>query len=321
LGNLAENCCIPTREFGFDLKLWHNLFTDFTFPFVGFEELHLKFGDFGVEILFEGTMKIDGGAVFGMVPRTIWERILPPDAKNKVKLGLRQILVKGKDFNLIVDAGIGDNLSSKLKAIYSVEINQNWETRLKPHGLTAQDITHLVFTHLHFDHAAGATCLNEDKTEVVPVFPNAEVFIQEGEWVEATVPNELTRGSYRYHDFIPLKESRNFRLITGDQEIIDGIKVKVTGGHTSFHQMVIISQGQKRIYIPGDLIPTSCHLNVAWHSAFDLFPIETLKARKSFLAKIINQDHLVFFGHDPEGGFKKITGTIEKPQVLDFNAS
>lgn len=276
----------------------------------------MQIGAFDVAILTEGSMRIDGGAVFGPVPRALWEKKLPPDEKNRVQIGLNQLLVRGPEFNLLIDTGVGTKVSPKYKNIYGIETKNSWDERLKPFGLTPGDITHIIFTHLHFDHSGGATCFSDDANEVFPTFPNAKHFVQEGEWRDACSPNERTRRQYLFENFLPLQNEGKLQLISGDHEIVEGVRVHVTGGHTRYHQMVVIGSGVSRLFVPGDLCPTAQHLGVAWQMAFDLFPLDCLQARKGFLAKVLNTSHLVYFNHDPEARFVKIQGDSEHPEAI-----
>lgn len=277
----------------------------------------MKLGELEVWILSEGALKLDGGAVFGVIPRPVWEHRMPPDTSNRVTLGLNQLLVRGPGFVLLVDAGLGDKLTPRQREYHGIETLATWEDRLAPHGISVSDITHLVITHLHYDHVGGATRFTGDGKECVPVFPNARVFVQAGEWNDAVRPNERTRTSYLLHGILPLQENRHLELITGDIELLPGVQLKVTGGHTAHHQMLQLSGGGSRLAWPADLFPTSCHINATWQSAFDLFPLESLRARQKFLDQILNTKTVVIFNHDPMPRLCRVVGDIDEPQVVD----
>ncbi|MBI3038595.1 MBL fold metallo-hydrolase [bacterium] len=279
----------------------------------------MRFGNFEVDILTEGNFRLDGGAMFGVVPRLLWEKRMPPDEKNRITLGLRQLLVRGKGFNLIIDTGIGTKGDEKFLSIYSVNIQRSWEDRLSPFGLSPSDVSHVILTHLHFDHAGGATRFNEDRTEVVSSFPNAKFYVQIGEWREACAPFERSKSSYFFENYLPLQNFQGVSFLSGDSEILPGIFSQVTGGHTKHHQIVSIIQGEVSIHFLGDLIPTSNHLPLAWNMAYDLFPVELLEARRSLLAHLLASKDMVVFEHDFEGGFKRVIGSIQKPQLLEVN--
>ncbi|MBF0546885.1 MAG: MBL fold metallo-hydrolase [Candidatus Riflebacteria bacterium] len=276
----------------------------------------MKIGQFEVDVLIEGTMKIDGGSAFGIVPKPLWEKKASPDEKNRVKLGLRQLLIRSRNANILIDTGIGQKVSKRFREIFAIEYFSNWIDRLKPFGLSPKDITHVFFTHLHFDHSGGATFAVADGSEIVPTFPNADHILQSGEWNEACVPNERTRASYFFEDFLPLQNEGKLRLVSGDQEILEGIRVRISGGHTRFHQIIIIEGGNSQVVCPGDIFPTSLHLHTAWESAFDQFPQDTLECKKILLSKYLNAEALFFFGHDLEDGLKRLIGTMEKPVAV-----
>ncbi|MBF0410888.1 MAG: MBL fold metallo-hydrolase [Candidatus Riflebacteria bacterium] len=276
----------------------------------------MKAGQFEIDILHEGTMRVDGGGVFGIIPRHLWEKKAACDSKNRVLLGLRQLLIRGRESNILIDTGAGTKLNQRFREIFSIVNPPPWKARLKPFGLAPEDITHVIFTHLHFDHSGGATIFSENEQDVLPSFPNAKYIVQSGEWNEACITNERSRRSYFFEDFLPIQHEGKLKLINGDHEIYDGIKVCITGGHTRFHQMVVIKSGGRRIICPGDIFPTSNHVFTAWETSFDQFPHDTLEYKKTLLSKYLNTDTLFFFGHDPDGELKRITGTLDNPQTV-----
>lgn len=276
--------------------------------------MHL--GELEISILTEGTQKLDGGAVFGMIPKRLWEKRMQPDGQNRVTLGLHQLLVRGKGFVLLVDAGIGDKLSPRQREYCDITRQFSWEERLAPHGIAISDVTHLVLTHLHFDHVGGATRFTDDRRECVPVFPQARHIVQFGEWNDACRPNERTRVSYIPHAVIPLQETGRLELVSGDIEILPGIHLKVTGGHTAHHQMVFIESNGQKLAWPADLCPTSCHLNAIWQSAFDTRPMESLRARQRFIDQVVNTKTIVVFNHDAVARPCVIAGDLDDPQAV-----
>jgi len=278
----------------------------------------MKFGKFEIYLLREGSMLVDGGAAFGPVPRLRWEKRVPPDENHRIPLETRQLLVRGREFNLLIDTGIGNKLDEGRRAIYGIRIFNSIEERLYAFGLAPKDITHVILTHLHNDHSGGATVFSKGRTHLLPAFPNAKYFVQKGEWIEAEVPDETTRVSYSLENYLPLALEGKLELIEGDKEILEGVHTIVTGGHTAFHQMVKIVYGSRSLYFPGDLVPTAFHIPLSWRSAVDLFPRQLMAAKRKLFEEIIGTDNLVVFSHDRDGEFRKISGSMENLIVTEF---
>ena len=256
----------------------------------------ITLGDVRVRILQGGTFAVDGGAIFGVVPRTLWERSDPPDAANRVALALNVALVEAGGRRLLVDTGIGDKWSDKERGIYRIDPAVTLLGALREAGLGPEDVDVVVNTHLHFDHAGGNTRLVDGRP--VPSFPRARYVVQMGEWEDATRPHERSRASYREADFVPLAESRQLETIQGEVELAPGVRVRPVGGHTAYHQIVVIEGGGRRLVIPSDLIPTSSHLRLPYIAAFDLFPVGTLEAKRRLLAQAAEEAALMLFYHD-----------------------
>jgi glyoxylase-like metal-dependent hydrolase (beta-lactamase superfamily II) len=273
----------------------------------------MKLGDLDVFLIRDNTMRVDGGAVFGPIPQTRWRLRLAPSPKNRVELGIFALLVRGPGFVLLVDAGAGTKLDERTRNMYGLHAGSTLLAGLHQHGITPEEITHLLFTHLHTDHVGGATRFTEDRTEVVPCFPNAVAFVQGGEWRQAMSPNELSRISYRIEDFLPLAMHQKVEFMQGSREIRTGLRVEVTGGHTQFHQSVVISNQGRDLIFPGDIMPTSFHVPLTWRSAVDQFPIHTLEAKRRLLQSALGSGTLWAFSHEPTGGFWTIGGSTENP--------
>ncbi|MEN3045804.1 MAG: MBL fold metallo-hydrolase [Candidatus Hydrothermales bacterium] len=253
-----------------------------------------KLGDFKIIHLNLGTFKLDGGAMFGVVPKVLWSKSTKSDRRNRITLGLNPLLVIGKDFTLLIDNGIGNKYSEKEIDIYGIKLKDD---PLKIYGIKKEDITHVILTHLHFDHAGGSTeYLNGD---LKATYPNAIYFVQKKEFEDAMNPNERTRASYRRENFEPLYRENKLILLEGDSEILKGIKVIHTGGHTEGHQFVIIeSENEKAIYF-GDIVPTSYHIPLPYIMGYDTHPLVTLEIRKKYYALASKERWLCFFEHDP----------------------
>jgi len=260
------------------------------------ERNSFKIGDFEAALLHIDTFALDGGAMFGVVPKSIWGRSYNCDARNRIKLFGSLLLVRANGLNFIVETGMGTKLSPKEKKIYDLKNVRTISEALKESNLETGDIDFVILTHLHLDHAGGATKLVEG--ELIPTFENADYIVQEDEFDAATNTNERTEGSYREDDFIPLEEHGRLKLVDGEYEVAEGVKVIETGGHSFGHQIATFeSNGEKLLHI-GDLVPTSRHVRLPYIMAYDTHPMTTLKKRKEFYGKIVEEDIDVVFPHD-----------------------
>src|SRR5690349_165084 len=254
-----------------------------------------RFGDFQFSLFSDGTYFLDGGAMFGVVPKPLWAKKMPPDEQNRIVLGTNCVLVRTGKHNVIVETGIGPKLSPKMAAIYghSPQLMDN----LRAARVDPAEIDIVINTHLHFDHCGWNTYRAGDK--VRPTFPNAKYFVQRGEVEHGHLQLERDRVSYISDNYDPLIESGQMTLLDGDGEIAPGISVKVYPGHTRHMQAVLVrSGGQKACYI-SDLVPTLAHLDLVWVMAYDLFPLETIENRKKFYEQAIREKWLVVFTHEP----------------------
>ena len=265
----------------------------------------IKLGEFELTIISDGRFWLDGGAMFGVVPKVIWDRMNPADDLNRIELGLNCLLIKSKDNLILVDTGIGEKLKDRFKDIYRVQREYGLIQALQKIGHTPSDIDKVINTHLHFDHCGGNTYRQDNR--FVPTFPDARYIIQKKEWYDATHPNERTKASYLKEKFIPLEEMDRILLVDGDEEIIEGVKVIVTNGHTRAHQSVLIeSQGEKAIFF-GDFIPTASHLKIPYTMGYDLYPTALIKRKKMILKNAVDEHWLLIFEHDPDIPFAYIT--------------
>ncbi|MBI1912382.1 MAG: MBL fold metallo-hydrolase [Deltaproteobacteria bacterium] len=257
----------------------------------------MEFGDFRIHPVSDGFFRLDGGAMFGVVPKTIWEKTNPSDEKNRVLLGLNPLLIQTSKENILIDTGIGTRNDERFNSIYGVERKPTLVESLNRLGLKPEDITIVINTHLHFDHAGGNTIKKNDSA--TPAFPNARYIVQKGEWEAAVDPNERTRASYLKEDFEPVMEAGLFELIEGDREIVKGISVFRASGHNRDIQLVKIqSKGQTAVYL-SDIIPTVTHLKYPYIMGYDLFPLETLKIKKELIEQAARERWLLIFEHDP----------------------
>jgi glyoxylase-like metal-dependent hydrolase (beta-lactamase superfamily II) len=278
----------------------------------------MRFGNFEIFSIVENSFKIDGGAMFGVVPKIIWERLVPADEFNRVKLDLNLLLVKTKGENVLIDTGMGDALSEKHKKIYGIEKSSNLEGKLSELNLTPEDIDLVILTHLHADHSGGVVKLDESGKKI-PRFPNARHVVQIKEWNDAMSPDERTSATYFTENLKLLEDSSLLVLIDGEDEVAKGIKVTNTGGHTAGHQAVLIQDGENKILCPGDIIPSASHLKIPYVASVDLFPLETMTQKRKFLDMCINDGWLLAFDHDVNiklGRLEKLGIEIKVSKVI-----
>jgi glyoxylase-like metal-dependent hydrolase (beta-lactamase superfamily II) len=255
----------------------------------------ITLGDFELTVVSDGTYVSDGGAFFGVVPKTMWSKKVAADDQNRIVVGLNSLLVRTGRRNILIETGIGNKLAEKLVAVYGqpAKLLDN----LHEIGVAPEEIDIVINTHLHFDHCGWNTIRQGDK--FAATFPNAKYYVQEKEWEHARLQLERDAISYMSPNYDPLLENGQMVLLSGDLEIMPGISVRVFPGHTANMQAVIVeSAGKKACYI-SDLIPTSAHLPPTWVMAFDLYPLLTIESRKRYYSEAIPENWLTVFTHDP----------------------
>ena len=256
----------------------------------------ISLGDFELTVLSDGFYISDGGAFFGVVPRVLWERKAKPDEKNRIYAGLNSVLVRTGEQNILIETGIGNKLSEKMKQFFDPK--EKLLENLHGTGLAPDDIDIVINTHLHFDHCGWNTICKEG--HAVATFPKARYFVQEGEWRHGQLQLERDRVSYISDNYNPLISSGQMQLLNGPAEIAPGISVDIYPGHTRNLQAVFIRSGGKTACYISDLIPTTWHLDVTWVMAYDLFPLETIENRKKYYEQAVSQNWLTIFTHDPD---------------------
>ena len=277
-------------------------------------------GRFRCHTLDAGLQRLDGGAMFGVVPKPLWERHIAPDQRNRIPLAMRCLLIEHDEGPVLLDTGAGDKDDAKFREIYGIENEGRvGETRLQDAivaaGFTPADIRHVINTHLHFDHAGGNTLKgrgqeHEDQAdgfapdaEAAPArprvaFPNATYWVQRGELEFARHTNERTRASYLPPNFEPIAEAGKWRLLEGDGEVFPGIRVRVTPGHVPWHQVIVVSDGGETAAFVGDLLATASHLPLPYIMGYDLEPMRTLESKRSFINDAMAGNWRVVFEHD-----------------------
>lgn len=257
----------------------------------------LAFGDLELVSLSDGFFALDGGAMFGVVPRTLWEKRLPPDDRHRIPLGMRPLVVRGAQ-TVLIDAGCGDKMDAKSADIFGLDRTYHLDHALADAGLTVDDIDVVVASHLHFDHIGGFTARQADGT-LVPRFPRARYIAHGGEWHDATHPHERNRASYLPENFQPLMDAGVLTLVDDGAELAPGIRYRHSGGHTAHHQVVTIQSGGRTAVFAADMYPTAAHLPDPWVMGYDLYPVDTLSFKRAFAREAIAGEYLVFFEHDP----------------------
>ena len=274
--------------------------------------LRFALGDLELISLSDGFFRLDGGSMFGIVPRPLWSAKAPPDDRNRIRLAMRPLVVRGVR-TMLIDAGVGDKDDEKFREIYGVERGRHLEHSLAAAGIAPEDVDIVLATHLHFDHAGGFT-VRDRSGALRPRFPRARYVIRRGEWEDATHPHERNRGSYLADNFIPLLDAGVLELVSDDQAIMPGVRVRHTGGHTAHHQMAVIeSAGHRAVYV-ADVIPTSAHLPPAWVMGFDLYPMDTLAAKKALIQEAETHRTLILLPHDPAVAAGYLTRVDGKPR-------
>jgi glyoxylase-like metal-dependent hydrolase (beta-lactamase superfamily II) len=258
----------------------------------------MRFGRFELDIFSDGTFKIDGGAMFGVVPKPLWERRIPADERNRIPLALRCLLVEHDDGLVLIDTGIGNKEDEKFRGIYGVENagaggRTLLEDALRELGHEPDDIRWVINTHLHFDHAGG-DMWRDPAGKIAPAFPKARYAVQRGELDFARHTNERTAGSYLAHNFTGI----DFTLLDGEAEPLPGIRCLPTPGHVPFHQSVLLESNGERLCFLADLVPTSAHLPLPWIMGYDLEPLVTLETRRRLYRRAEGEGWLLVFEHD-----------------------
>lgn len=270
-------------------------------------------GDLRVHAIEGGGQKLDGGAMFGVVPKPLWEKRIPADERNRIPLAMRCLLVETPDALVLIDNGAGNKENEKFINIYGLE-NRSSDATLYPTileeaiaaaGFKPDDVDIMLDTHLHFDHAGGNTHVDADG-QVRLSFPRARYIVQKGEYEYAHWKNERIQASYLKHNFEPVKEAGKLELVEGDVDIVQGISVMRTPGHTPHHQSVLIqSAGQTAIFL-ADVMPTSAHLPLPWIMGYDVEPLVTLESKRAIVKRAQDEDWLLIFEHDPTVAWGRI---------------
>lgn len=268
----------------------------------------MRFGKLTLTTISGGRYRADGGTMFGVVPKALWNRVLPADDKNRIPLATNCLLVRSKDYLALIDTGYGSKFSDKGLRLIDGESGDPLARSLAEQGVTYGDIDFVILTHLHFDHAGGTTRRDEDG-RLVDSFPRAEYIVQKREWNDATAQTPELVAAYPLENITPLGETGRLRLVEGDVEIVPGIRALVTGGHTHGHQAFVIeSEGQGAIYL-SDLCSTSRHMPMNWCLSFDVDLLHTRTKKREVLGQIADAGWLALWVHDPDHAAARLART------------
>ncbi len=258
--------------------------------------MHL--GDIEIRYLDGGNFCLDGGAMFGVVPKVFWDKKSPPDERNRIRLRANSLLVRAHGKTIVIETGNGTKWDAKQRAIYAVQDGDPLLDSLAQQGVQPRQVDLVINTHLHFDHAGGNTRIENGRA--VPTFPRARYVLQRGELAHAAAPTERDRASYFPENFQPITEAGLWDLSDGDAEILPGIRVARIPGHNADIQAVVLTGGGKTLAFVADLLPTRHHIPLPWIMAYDLYPLQTLETKRQWLPRMVKENWIVVFGHDPD---------------------
>ena len=260
----------------------------------------MQFGDYRVEIVPDTEFRLDGGAMFGVVPRALWSKVCPPDENNGITMNMNCVFIDTGKERILIETGIGEKWSAKHTAMFGITRERSLGESLRAvAGVEADNITIVINTHLHFDHAGGNTALNEN-AEAVPAFPNARYFISRDEVEHAESPSERDRASYLPDNWRPLVASSQLELKDANYEVVPGLRMETYAGHNRSMQCWRLEHGGKTLFGFADLVPMRAHVPFAWIMGYDLYPVETLEVKKKLLPQAAVEGWTCLFYHDPD---------------------
>ncbi len=276
----------------------------------------LTLGETEILCLTDGTFRVDGGAMFGVVPRTFWAKRIAPEGDNKIVLALNCYLIRTPGATVLLETGIGPDADRRFSDFYGVARDRGLLGALEDLGVGPGDIDIVVNSHLHFDHCGGNTLWNT-RNEWTPAFPRARYVVQKGEWERALNPVGRDKPSYLPERLLPLEKRGLLELVEGSSEITKGVWAVPTPGHTAFHQGLKVQTGSQTFFYFGDTIPTAAHIDLSYIMSFDLYPVQTFETKKALSEQAAEEGWIVGFSHDPSHAF----GTLRRAErKYDFVA-
>jgi glyoxylase-like metal-dependent hydrolase (beta-lactamase superfamily II) len=258
----------------------------------------MKIGKYTLHIINSGYFGLDGGAMFGIIPKPLWQKTNPPDEANRIKLSTRNLFLTNGGRKILIDTGMGNKWDEKSKSIYAIDQTDTLDGNLRKLNLKPEDITDVILTHLHFDHTGGSTKIENGK--LIPAFQNAKYYVQKKNYGWAINPSDRDRGSYIKENFQPLMEQGILNLVDGEEKFDDEIEFVIFNGHTFAQQLIKISDSSNTVFYCGDLFPTTSHIPIPYVMGYDLQPLITVDEKKKILTQAIEENWKIFFEHDPE---------------------
>ncbi len=275
----------------------------------------LNLGEFEILRIADGIFRVDGGAMFGVVPRPLWEKRIAPDGENRIALALNCYLIRGRGKTVLVETGVGPDVDRRFAEFYGIERSAGLLESLAALDVRPSDVDVVVNSHLHFDHCGGNTFRHSEK-EWIPSFPEARTVVQKGEWEQAMNPVGRDKPSYLPKRLLALQRNGLLEVVEGEAEISPGVWTVPTPGHTAFHQGVKVMSGSKTFFYFGDTIPTAAHIDLPFIMSFDLYPVETFETKKAFTERAANEGWVVAFSHDRARAFGSIRKTEKKYEFV-----
>ncbi|NPD83911.1 MBL fold metallo-hydrolase [Lentimicrobium sp. L6] len=264
-----------------------------------------------------GNLKLDGGAMFGVVPKVMWSKKYPADENNLINLAMRCLLVIDGDRKILIDNGIGDKQDEKFLKHFHLNGEETLKSSLAKLGLSKDDITDMVLTHLHFDHTGGSIEWNEDKTKLIPAFKNANYWVSKAQWEWATKPNKREKASFLGENIQPMEESGQLKIIEEEGELFPNFNVKLYNGHTDGQVIPHINYNGRTVVFMADLLPSTAHIPMPWVMAYDTRPLLTLQEKEQFYEEAIENDYVLFFEHDIYNECCTLEATERGPKVKE----
>ncbi len=281
----------------------------------------LRVGDFELFPIETGRFALDGGAMFGVVPKNLWSRTNPADEQNRIGMALRTLLLRSEDQVILIDTGMGEKYDDKTRSIYKLDNSEfTLLGSLAKLGVAPGDVTHVIQTHLHFDHAGGLVTQRENG-ELLPTFPNAKVFVQKENLVWARNPTDKDRASYLQIDWDTISANGMLEELDGPGELFPGIELMIFNGHTRAQQLVHVHDDTNHVFFCADLMPTKGHVPFPFIMGYDNFPLTTLEEKKALIPRAYEEKWLLFFEHDPESAFTTVESTprgFRAGQAVEF---